>query len=92
MPILPVPVTPISPKKLIPYAAGPVLPFKSSPPPSNITFREGHALKSGFVFVPKQSHRHFFYLFRFNLPQSHGLEHSFFCKDKYSLCPFHYTY
>ena len=92
MPILPVPVTPISPKKLIPDPSGPLLPFKSSPPRSDFAFREGHSLKAGFIFVPKQSYRHFFYLFRANLPQSHGLEHSFFCKDKYSLCPFHYTY
>ena len=92
MPILPVPITPIIPRKLIPYAAGPILPFKSSPIHSDFTFYEGHTFKAGFIFKPKQSHREFFYLLHVNLPQSHSLEHLFFCKDKYSLCPFHYTY
>ena len=95
MPILSVPITPLTPKKLIPYAAGPVLPFKSSPPRPDFTFRKGHTLakgfksETGFVFKPKQPPFHFLYLFRHNFPQAHITEHAYFCPDRDS-CPFHY--
>ena len=90
MPILPVPITPITPRKLIPYAAGPVLPFKSSPPRPDFAFRSGHSLKKGFDFVPHQVPHHFLVLFRYNLPQAHVRLHSCFCPIKQYNCPFHY--
>ena len=43
---------------------------------------------TSFVFEPKQSFRHFFFLFQNKLPQSHILEHQWFCKHDY--CPFHH--
>ena len=95
MPILPVPITPLTPRKLIPYADGPVLPFKSSTLCPDFAFRKGHALakgfkaETGFMFKPKQPPFHFLFLFGRNLPQAHISEHAYFCPDR-NACPFHY--
>jgi len=76
MPILPIPVTRTTPRKL-------TLPLTSRPPPDDFKLR-----KVNFVFVPKQSKPEFWFLFRDNLPPSHALEHSWFCKA--NDCPYHY--
>ena len=46
--------------------------------------------RTNFTFEPGQAFCHFFFLFRNALPQSHALEHSWFCKHNY--CPFHHPY
>ena len=49
---------------------------------------------SYFEFVPKENPRHFLFYFlnrhSTRIDRSHGLLHSYFCKD--SSCPFHHPY
>ena len=55
--------------------------------PNTYKARPLYSYQFDYLSPDEQPFRHFYFLFREKLPQSHALEHSYFCRH-YD-CPFH---